>query len=657
MGYIEFDKTQLINLEYSLNKEMIRSNRAGSFTCTSILGCHTRKYNGLLICPQPQLDGGLHVLLSKVDETIIQHEAEFNIGVNKFPGSFFPKGHKYVRDFSADIIPVVTYRVGGVVLTKETMFVTGEERILIRYTLVEAHSPTRLRLRPFLAFRNIHHLSKKNIDLDTHYQPAPNGIRVRMYDGYSDLFMQLSRKTLEYVHVPDWYNDFEYIDEQERGYDCHEDLYTPGFFELPVRKGESVIFSASTREVAPAALARHFDAELKKRTPRNSFENCLVNSAQQFFNKQSGRTGLVAGYPWYGELARYSLMALPGLRLALPSGQACRDVIDTMVSEMDGPFFRDRNHGREQASREADTSLWFFWTVHQCFRGSPRARLWQRYGDAMKRILEAYIRGIPEGVGMKDNGLLYISPTAPPLTWMNAMVNGKAATPRHGHVVEVNALWYNALCYGAELARAGKDLETATRWTQLARKAGKAFTEVFAGGDKPFLADFVVEDHKDHSVRPNQILAASLPYSPIPEAMRRQVVEVIQRELLTPRGLRTLSPRDMRYRGRYRGNVEERDAAFHQGTAWPWLLGHFAEACLRLYGEQGRDAVRRIYEGFQETMKENAIGTVSEVYDGDPPHKAGGASSFAPSVAELLRIHDLLASGQPKFRKNKSKNT
>ncbi len=637
MGYIEFEKTQLINLEYSLNKEMIRSNRAGSFSCTTILGCHTRKYHGLLISPQPKLDGGHHILLSKVDETIIQRDAEFNIGVNKFPGSFFPKGHKYVRDFSADLIPIVTYRVGGVVLTKETMFVTEEERVLIRYTLVEAHSPTKLRIRPFLAFRNIHQLSKKNIDLNTKYQQVPNGIKVKMYKGYPNLFIQLSRKHSEYVHVPDWYNDFEYIEEKLRGYEYLEDLYTPGFFEVPIKKGESIVFSASTKQTAPANLSRLFNAELKKRTPRNSFENCLSNSAEQFFFRKDGKTGIVAGYPWYGMSGRYTFISLPGLAACKTLRGLCREVIGSMTINM---------------SEAADIPLWFFWALQNCFSGESRSRLWEQFGPVVTRILDGYIQGDCTGVRLAENGLVHIDPAFPDITWMNARVGGQPVTPRYGFVVEINALWYNALCYGAALAHAGGEKEPSARWQRIAEQAKEAFPAVFSIPGKPHLADFVYGDEQDQSMRPNQVLVASLPYSPLPELLRKQVIDAVRRELLTPRGLRTLSPGDPRYQGKYSGNVEQRDKAFHQGTVWPWLLGHFAEGYLRLHGHQGIDLVRSLYDGFQDTMKENAIGSISEIFEGDPPHRADGASSFAPSVAEIRRIHCLLQVYEKKIIRN-----
>lgn len=638
MGYIKFDKNQLINLEYSLDKEMVRSNRAGSFSCTTILGCNTRKYHGLLFTPQPDLDGELHLLLSKVDETIIQRDAAFNIGVNRFPGTFSPKGHKYVRDFSADVIPVVTYRVGGVILTKETMFISRQERVLIKYTLVEAHSPTKLKLKPFLAFRNMHRLSKKNIDLDTRYQPVQNGIKVKMYHGYADLYLQLSKNGGEYVHVPDWYNDFEYPLEKERGYEYHEDLYNPGFFEIDIKKGESIIFSASTAEARSASLSRMFNQEIQKRTPRNSFENCLVNSAEQFFYGHSGKSGIIAGYPWYSQITRYSFIALPGLSQATEDHGICEQIFDSLIADMQGSSFVEMHTGQHVSYESADTALWFFYALQNSLTGKKETGIWKKYGHVMAAILNGYARGEINGIRLHDNGLLHIDEQYPALTWMNARVHKQAVTPRYGYVVEVNALWYNAIAYAINLAQKSRDKEFMDTWKPLARKIRQSFTPTFWLSGQQYLADYVYEDKQEASVRPNQLFAISLPYPVLEESKRKYVLDVIIKELLTPRGLRSLSPKDPKYIGRYEGDESKRDNALHQGTVWPWLLGHFSDAYLNLYGNDNLTFIQNIYNGFETIIKENGIGSVSELYNGDPPHLACGAPSFAPSVAELIRI-------------------
>jgi predicted glycogen debranching enzyme len=642
MGFIKFDKDQLINLEYSLKKEMLRSNRAGSFSCTTIIGCNTRKYHGLLICPQPLLDNEKHVLLSKLDETIIQREAEFNIGISKFPGTYNPKGHKYVRNFTAESIPMVTYRVGGVVLTKETLFVAEQERVMIRYTLVEAQSPTILRIKPFLAFRNIHQLSKKNIYLDTKYEKVRNGIKTRMYEGYSQLHMQLSKTQFEYVHAPDWYNDIEYYHEMARGYDYLEDLYVPGFFEFPIKKGESVIFVAGTSEVIAGQITRQFNAELKNRTPRNSFENSLLNSAEQFFSKHDKGVDIIAGYPWYDRIGRYTFLSMPGLFQARINGHSCEPVLKTMISQMDGPNFPETGRGEGTSYVSADTALWFIWALSQCTGEKMKADyIWDEYGEILTRILESYHHG-NDYITLAENQLLYIDKKYPAITWMNANVEGQAVTPRYGYVVEVNALWYNAIKFVLEIAGKAKNKSFIKKWTAIADQIPASFKDVFWNEEICCLADYMADGKQDLSVRPNQIIAASVPYSPITDGAIQKILDVVINQLVTPKGLRTLSPQDPFYKGRYFGDTYQRDRALHQGTVWPWLLGHFAEAYLKIYKDKGVEYINSLYQNFENDMMEDGIGTISEFYEGDPPHQSKGAISFAASVAELLRIRELI---------------
>lgn len=638
MGYIKFDNDQLVNLEYSLTKEMVRSNRAGSYTCSTILGCNTRKYHGLLICPQPDFNHQHFVLLSKVDETVIQRNTEFNIGVNRFPGTYNPKGHKYVREFNANVIPMVTYSVGGVILTKETLFVSHKEMVMIRYTLVQAKSPTRLRIRPFMAFRNIHSLSKQNLNAKTQYREIPGGIAIGLYDKVSELNMQLSKKDVEYFHIPDWYQNFEYYQERDRGFPFHEDLYTSGYFEFDIAMGESVIFSASTSEVPYAGISRIFANELKRRIPRNTFENCLLNSAQQFVITHRNKTELIAGYPWCSRQGRFTFISLAGFCHQPSILDDCRAVIKNMIEEMQGPFFPEWGYGKEANFDSADTGLWFFWAIQNIMdAGDSPEKIWKNYGSVIKCILDAYRDGAIKSVSMHSNGMLYISEEYPSITWMNAKVNGMAATPRYGFVVEVNALWYNALRFALQLAQSSNK-QFYESWLPIAKKVQESYAQVFWNPAKKCLYDFVAESYANAQVRPNQLLAVSLPYSPLGEQQQKHIVDRVAQELLTPRGVRSLSPNDMQYKGRYTGNEYERNLAFHQGTVWPWLLGHFAEAYLKIYGTFGLDTIEALYHGFEETMLEEGVGTICEVYEGDPPHQGGGAVSFAASVSELLRI-------------------
>ncbi len=638
MSYIQFDKTQLINLEYSLQKELIRSNRAGSFSASTILGCNTRKYHGLLICPQPQLDGQMHVLLSKVDESVIQQEKIFNLGVNRYPGTYHPRGHKYVRDFSADKIPLITYRVGGVVLTRETMFVTGKQQVLIRYTLLEAHSPTKLRIQPFLAFRNIHRLSKRNMDANTRYDPIDHGVRMTLYAGYDPVCMQLSVTNAEYVHSPDWFNDLEYAQEAARGYDAHEDLFVPGFFEFSMKKGGSVVFSASTDLVNPKSLTRQFNAELNKRISRDSFQSSLQNAAEQFLVKDSNGWFVSTGFPWLDHSGRYGMISLPGLSRAVGSEPMADAFLKHQISVMKGIEFMECTPSSQTKSRSADTALWFFRSLQLCFPKRPAKSLWQHYGKVMEAILNGYAGGQLSGVDLHENGLLHIGSDFPDLTWMNARNGEMHIIPRFGYVIEVNALWYNAVCFALDVAKKSGASAFVKRWQDQPGLIKNSFINTFWLPREKYLADFVHKDVANHSVRPNQLMAVALPYSPLDPIQAKHVLDRVDGDLLTPRGIRSLSPRDPNYKGHYTGNARERDQALHQGSAWVWLLGPYSDACFRLYGKEAKKRISKVFLAFEEVLTERGIGTVSEIFDGDPPHASCGAIAFSPSVAELFRI-------------------
>lgn len=640
---LKFDKAKLINLEYSLNRELIRSNRAGSYGSTTIIGSTTRKYHGLLITPLEHLDGGNHLLLSSFDETVIQRGAYFNLALHKYPNNYFePRGHKYIRDFVTDPIPKLTYRVGGVILSKEMLLAEEDERILIRYTLEDAHSPTTLQFRPFLAFRNVHKLSKANMDADTRFYTIKNGVKIKLYYGYPYLHMQFSKK-VDYVHVPNWYHNLEYVQEQLRGYDYQEDLMVPGYFEVPIKKGESIVFSAGTKEIIPTNLKKQFELEIKKRTPRTDFFNCLKNSAQQFIVRKDGKTEIIAGFPWFGRWGRDTFIALPGLTLAVDDPKTCKAVIDTMTAELNGPLFPNVGSNINATYNSVDAPMWYFWAIQQYADYTKSInKIWKEYGSKLKKVLKGFKEGTKYNIKMHDNGLIYAGEQGVALTWMDAVVNARPVTPRIGFPVEINALWYNAICFSLEAAKYAKDKAFIEEWKDIPAIIKNSFNEMFWCDNKKYLADYVTYDYKDWAVRPNQVIATSIKYSPIEDEQRKLVLDMVERELLTPKGLRTLAPNHQDYVGIYEGNQEQRDKAYHQGTVWPWLLGHFVEGYLKIHERSGVSFVEKLYKGFEDDMAYHGIGTISEIYDGDPPHRPNGAISQAWSVAEILRIKTLI---------------
>lgn len=639
MAYLKFDKAQLINLEYSLTKEFLRSNRAGSYSSSTLVCCNTRKYHGLLIAPVENLDGDRHVLLSSLDETIVERENEFNLGIHKYQGDIYsPRGHKYVRDFIADPTPTIVYRVGGVVLVKESLLVEKEEQILIRYTIRESDVPIKLRFRPFLAFRNMHQLSKANLYANTKAINIPNGAKIKLYDGYPFLHMQFS-KDVEFVPAPDWYFGIEYNKELRRGYDYKEDLFVPGYFELSAKKGDVIIFSGSTTKANPEQLKRKYTVEMNKRIPRDSFKNCLINAAQQFFIKRDKRTEIIAGFPWFGCWGRDTFIALPGLTLAIDDVETCKDVIDSQLSKLKNGLFPNMGSDDNPAFNSVDAPLWFFWSLQQYTKTvKTYTAIWRKYSKAIRSILEAYRNGTSFNIRMQENGLIYAGEPGKALTWMDAVVNGKPVTPRIGCPVEINALWYNAIMFSIDLARRAKDESFVKEWESLPPKIQESFLAAFWDPQKGYLADVADGTKTDWSIRPNQVIAVSMEYSMLTPEIKNAVISVIERDLLTPRGLRTLSPTNENYKGIYKGNQEQRDMAYHQGTVWPWLLEHFCEGYMNLHKESGLGFLERLINNFEPVMTELGIGTIPEIFDGDPPHRARGAISQAWSVAALLRI-------------------
>jgi len=649
MSYIKFDKSQLINLEYSLDREIIRSNRAGSYASMTIVGCNTRKYHGLLVCPLEQFKGEKHVLLSSLDATIVEKDQEFNLGIHKYEGdNFVPKGHKYVRDFEAETIARTTYRVGSVVLVRTSLLVEKEQQILMKFQLLESQGPIKMRFRPFLAFRNAHNLSKSNLFANTKIRKTSNGVVSKLYEGYPSLYMQFSKKP-EYVHVPDWYYNIEYMQEMRRGYAYKEDLFVPGYFELAMKEGETIIFSASTREAATASLKRKYTNELSNRIPRTSFYNSLVNSAQQFIVRKDRKTEVIAGFPWFGTWGRDTFIALPGLTIAVRDPESFISVADTMVRRLKDGLFPNMGTDDDPAFNSVDAPLWFIWSLQQFHNYDPAYDIWGRYGKHIKHILHHFRTGTMFNIHMQKNGLIHAGEEFKALTWMDAVVYDSPVTQRDGTPVEISALWYSAICFALELAEKAGEKKFIDEWEDIPGLIEESFVPVFWHEEGGYLADCVKNGVQDISVRPNQILAAAMDHSPLSAEMKKSILDVVEGELLTPKGLRTLSPKNPQYKGVYEGKQEIRDEAYHQGTVWPWLLEHFCATYLKIHKSTGLSLVKKLYYSFEEDMNMNGIGSVSEIYDGDPPHKGRGAISQAWSVAALLRIRRMIKNYSKEF--------
>ena len=618
MSYLNFDKTLLVNLERSLSKELLLTNRAGAYCASTLVGCNTRKYHGQLVVPVGDHN---YVLLSSLDETIIQHGAAFNLGLHEYrENQFSPNGHKYIREFDCITISKTTYRVGGVVLTKEHMLVSFEPRILVRYTLLDSGASTTMRFKPFLAFRDINSLTHANNMANTNMDEIPNGRVCQLYESLPKLYMQFN-KQVTYVHDPHWYEGIRYRKEKERGFEYKEDQMVPGYFEVQMRKGESIIFSAGISELKPAGLKQLWEKESERRMAKNDMYSWLKNSASQFYKREGDKCYLLPGYinrPEYWDVIMN--------KTAVPEVRAFLD------GQRDGLHMADMG--------EPDSLLWFVYAIQEYTKYADITDVAAQYGDLIQDIIALYRKGNHPTARLHHNGLLWVEGRDKPATWMNAVENGRPITPRTGYVVEINAYWYNAMCFATELLKAQGKEHLAELMEYQSELTRDAFVRTFWNG--LYLNDYVIDNYQDKEVRPNQIWAVSLPHSPLDRRQQKAIVDICTKELYTPKGLRTLSPKSGNYRPVYIGGQLERDRNFHNGPVWPSTLSAYGRAYLRVYQHSGESFMRRLLVGFEAEMSELCIGTLNELYDGNPPYKGHGGMSYAPSVAAALTVFNEL---------------
>lgn len=643
MSYLKFDKNLLINLEQSLRLEVLRTNQSGAYHCTTIVGANTRKQHGLLVIPVPEIDDNSHVLLSSLDETVIQHGAPFNLGLHRYSGGVYsPNGHKYIREYDCERVPTHTFRVGGVILKREKIFITNENRILIRYTLVDAHSKTTLQFRPFLAFRNANDLCVENQVASREYKEVSNGISTCMYEGYPELFMQVNHKP-KFVFDPHWYKGIEYIKDQERGIPYTEDLYVPGYFEVDMKKGDTIIFSAGVSEVNTRQLTKMYEDEIKTRTPRTSFYNCLKNSAKQFYMTNADGHYMLAGYPWFKVRARDEFIALPGCTLSNHHRPDFEAIMDTAKEAFNRWMETGEPDKHLQGIDLPDVPLWAAWAIQRYSHDTdvPTAR--ERYGELVAQLIDFIIDGKHPNLQVDDNGLVRTDGTRQPMSWMDsARPDGTPLIPRTGYLVEFNALWYNALMFLLQMYADDKQMQSRVeRWQKISDAYAESFAPTFLN-DYGYLYDYVNGSYTDLSVRPNMVIAVGVDHTPLDRRQRKRILDFITRELLTPKGLRTLSPNSYGYNPWYVGNPDQREKAYYSGSARPWLMGFYCHAYVKVFGIGGLSFVNRMMIGFEDEMSQGAIGTLSELYDGNPPFIGRGAVSFAANVGEILRVLRLL---------------
>ena len=639
MAFLKFNKAELVNLEYSLKREILLANKTGAYCNTSIVTCNTRRYHGLLAVPVQRFGGYRYMMLSSLDETLSLSGKRFNLGIHCYGDIYEPRGHKYIVDFDADPVPMVTYKVGGIVFRKSFALAQDKNQILIRYELVRAPGNVTIELKPFLSFRRVHDLTHRNDAARLGGKEIDNGVSFNLYDGFPDLNLQISCKGT-FRENGYWYDGITYSDEMRRGFDCREDLYVPGYFEAEMRPGESFVFSACAGDaVAPAGLKRKFAATVEKIGPITSFHDQLVRNADLLIRNTDGHKQIVAGYSWmYTGLLRETLYSIAGLTLyGKNSPKEFEEILGNLIEDEQERLFH--------RTTQVEAPLYMTVALQQyiAFTGA-RKRAWNLYGKTLKEIIASYAPGRRKEVVMHPNGLLWAQQDGVALSWMNAYINGRAVTERAGYQVETNALWYNALCFALDLERdyGPKGSTFIKEWTPVRDLVARNFQKTFWNPDYRFLADYVDGYGQHMELRPNQLWAVSLDYKPVEDSVIGFVMQVVGKELVTSRGVRSLSPRDNAYKGVYEGTQIDRDLAYHNGCAFPFLTAQYCYASFNMMGANFIRKAEWLTEGFYEDLSKHGVGCFSELYDGDPPHQPHGAISSALTTAALLNVNYLI---------------
>ncbi len=654
---IQFSQEMCGDLAAASKREWLETNGLGGFASSTIVGLNTRRYHGLLIAATKPPVGRL-VLLSKLEETVIIDGQRFELSANQYPGVVHPQGYHYLKRFRLDPFPVFTYEIDGLEIEKSVFMIHGENTTIVQYELRAngkgSTSPSRpasgslqLEVRPLIAFRDYHGTTHENDALDPHVQSDPGAATVAPYQGLPALHLAHDADELDTTHY--WFRNFEYAVERERGLDFAEDLFSPFAlrFDLTHRTRATVIASTERRDVRRVSEYRQAEIDRRKAVLTASaiddeFVRTLVAAADQYIVARGDQRTVIAGYHWFGDWGRDTMIALPGLTLVTGRADVAKSILLAFARHVDRGMLPNRfpDAGEQPEYNTVDATLWFFEAVRALlhYTGDYTFVHTNLY-DVLTDIIGWHVGGTRYAIRMEEDGLLASGEAGVQLTWMDAKVGDWVVTPRYGKAVEIQALWYNALRVMERLADKFGDKPREKRYGEMAALANGSFNRVFWNEAAGCLYDVVSGEARDGSIRPNQIFAVSLPHTMLSREKAKRVVDGVERDLLTPYGLRTLAPGDPQYRGRYEGNQWSRDGAYHQGTVWAWLMGPFITAYMNLYGRtsEGRQKAMNWLAGFREHVHDAGLGQVSEIFDGDAPHQPRGCIAQAWSVAELLR--------------------
>lgn len=639
---IELDQQSCRDFNTATSTEWLETNGIGGFASSTVIGLNTRRYHGLLTAATKPPVGRV-LLLSKLEETLVIDGRRHELSANQYPGVVHPQGFNYQTGFRLAPFPTFTYEIEGLRLRKSVFMVHGENTTVVQYELEPPSDHISLEVRPLIAFRDYHSTTHENGALNPHFETKDGEATFRPYADLPPL--HLAHDPAEIDSNGFWYRNFQYAVEQERGLDFAEDLFSPCAFkfDLSVNHNVNIIASTESHDVANAGVYRKNEIERRLAVDKHAGEtsalvSLLTAAADQFIVARKRGETVIAGYHWFGDWGRDTMIALAGLTLVNGRSDVARNILEEFAAHVDQGMLPNRfpDAGEPPEYNTVDATLWFFEAVRSFVQYTDdyefvRTRLYA----ALRDIIDWHVKGTRYQIHVDDDGLLFSGEPGVQLTWMDAKVGDWVVTPRHGKPVEIQALWYNALRVMEHLARSFDESNAEKKYGAMASKARASFNQKFWNEETGCLYDVVNGEHRDASIRPNQVIAISLSNTMVSKDRAASVLRVVERELLTPRGLRTLSPADPKYIGRYEGSPAVRDGAYHQGTVWPWLMGPYLTAHTRIFGKHKFAA--EWLENFKGHLREACLGQVSEIFDGDAPHAPRGCVAQAWSVAELLR--------------------
>ncbi len=654
---IFFDKTITQNFDEAIRREWLETNGLGGWASATIAGAHTRRYHGLLVAATHPPVGRM-VLLSKLDETIAINGQRFELGCSRYPGAIHPRGFEHLVSFEKDLFPVFEYEAGGVRLRKTIAAVNGENTTLILYEVLQAPAALAFELRPFIAYRDYHSLAHANEAIRREAQFESGVFHTQPYDGMPELFIAIPNSS--FAAQSDWYRNFEYRLEQDRGLDFHEDLFTQGLFKLQLETGDRLGIIVSTNDPTGRDAYQLFATEKRRRekllqslSNQDEFSRILALAADQFVVKRGEdlRT-IIAGYHWFSDWGRDTMISLPGICLVTGRFEDAKKILRAFAQSVSQGMLPNRfpDAGEQPEYNTVDATLWFFVAIFKYLQAttkrpatnglaSDEAFVREELLPVLRDIIHWHDRGTRYNIHVDNDGLLYAGEPGVQLTWMDVKIGDWVVTPRQGKAVEINALWYNALKIFAELSQRLGNAGEAQQFFQRAEQVQVRFNEVFWNESGGYLYDYVDGEHRDAALRPNQIFALSLPFPLLEGLKAKKVLKLVEEKLYTPVGLRSLAADDPNYRPNYGGDPRSRDSAYHQGTVWSWLLGPMITAIVRVKGEAGKMRAKQLLENIAPHLSDAGIGTISEIFDPEPPHAPRGCMAQAWGVAEVLRSY------------------